>query len=392
MSANPRRLVLRGLARLERNQYAAGQSVLRGLLDGPDARDLDPRDRGLVTELFYGVLRWRLRLDAVIGRFARKGVPKDPELANILRLGAYQLLLLDRVPDRAAVHTAVSLAKKMRGPQVSSFVNGVLRAIARDTSEPDTLAERWAHPQWMIDRFREEVGEEALEARLRANMTPPPQDLRLHPTEEGPLPTEPDAIRAGIRALRWIPQDPASQRVVELLDPQPGDRVLELCAGRGVKSTQLADAVGPTGSVLSVDASAPRLAEAARLLQRWAPEVPWQGICADGSEPLPLDPDLRFDKILVDAPCSGLGVIRRRPETLWRRQPNDVANLAALQKRILKGALSRLTPDGTLVYAVCTTTPEETVQVTGPQTGQTFQTTPETDQTDGFYATRLTRG
>ncbi len=110
----------------------------------------------------------------MIGRFARKGVPSDPELANILRVGVYQLLHLDRVPDRAAVHTAVSQARRRRGDKVGRFVNGVLRAIARERPEPETLAERYAHPEWMVARFRDEVGDR-LEARLQANMAAPPR-------------------------------------------------------------------------------------------------------------------------------------------------------------------------------------------------------------------------
>ncbi len=155
-----------------------------------------------------------------------------------------------------------------------------------------------------------------------------------------------------------------------------------------MKSTQVADAIGPMGRLVSLDLSWGKLAEAKRLLARWAPDVPHAAICADASVPLPLDPDLRFDRVLIDAPCSGLGVIRRRPETLWRRRPSDIATLAALQRAILAIGRARLKPGGALVYAVCTTTPEETTDVlTGPDG---FRTTPEDDGVDGFYAVRIT--
>lgn len=363
------------------------QGILRGLLDAPDARGLDPRDRALVTELFYGVLRWRLRLDAVISRFAKKGVPSDPELANILRMGTFQLLLLDRIPARAAIHSSVSMARKIRGDHVGRFVNGVLRTVDRERPEPADLAERWAHPQWLVERFRAEVGEQHLEARLEANMTRAPMDLRLHPDEPGPVPEDAKAMREGIRNGRWIPQDRASQAVVELLAPAPGERVLELCGGRGVKTTQLASAIGPNGFLVGLDASAPRLAEARRLLQGWCPQVPLHLICADVTRPLPIDPSLRFDRILVDAPCSGLGVIRRRPETLWRRQPGDIAVLAGMQRAMLTEAERWLAPGGTLVYAVCTTTPEETTAVVADRPViRTVATTPDVNGTDGFFS------
>lgn len=407
MSADPRRLVIRGLARLERERGAVAQAVLRRLLDAPDARQLDPRDRGFVTECFYGVLRWRLRLDAEIGRRARKGMPSDPELANVLRLGAYQLLLLDRVPARAAIHTSVSITRRLRGDRVARFVNGVLRAIDRERTTPADLAERWAHPAWMVERLRAELGDdEQVEARLRANMTAPPTSLRLHPTariEELPGarpssltpgvvlyegPAEP--VRQGVREGRWIAQDEASARVVHLLDCGVGQRVLELCAGRGVKSSHIATLIGESGLLVAVDSSAAKLADARRLVERWAPATPWLGLAADATRTLPLRPDLRFDRILVDAPCSGLGVIRRRPETLWRRRPEDVITLAALQRRIVDEALRWLTPGGALVYAVCTTTPEETTGVIGDRVVEaTLETRPERDGADGFYAAKL---
>ena len=404
---NPRRLIIRALAQMERNPAAVSQSILRTLLDGPDARSIEDRDRGLITECFYGVLRWRLRLDGLVARHAKKGVPSDPELANILRLGIYQLLFLDRVPAHAAINTAVSLAKKTRGERVARFVNGVLRTIDRERDEPSDLGERWGHPAWMVARFRQEASadESVLEARLRANMTSPPLTLRLHPSEKadaipGSRPSthlphvvvvEKHAafLRDGIRSGRWLPQDEASARVVHFLDPQPGDRVLELCAGRGVKTTQLADAVGPTGLVVSVDLSPGRLREARRLLARWAPTVPVHFLVADATKTLPLDPTVRFDRILIDAPCTGLGVIRRRPEIVWRRQESDVSVMAGVQHQLIEQACQWLVPGGDVVYSVCTTTPEETTHVVGDRVTDVLQTTPGTDDSDGFYAAKL---
>ena len=236
-------------------------------------------------------------------------------------------------------------------------------------------------------------------------MSAAPTMLRLHPSTSidaisGSLPSShvphhvvlPQSgaeILAGIRAGKWLPQDESSARVVQYLDPQPGDRILELCAGRGVKTTQLADAVGPSGLVVSVDVSASRLVENQRLLKRWAPGVPVYSFAADATELLPLDPELRFDRILIDAPCSGLGVIRRRPETLWRRQEEDIPTLASIQRKLVANVSPWLKPGGHCVYAVCTTTAEETTDIVGHCSVASFTTSVEKGSADGFYAARL---
>ena len=403
-----RRFILRILARLEREAGRAAQSVLREVLDAPDARGLDDRDRGFITECAYGVLRWRLRLDAILSRFVSRGLPEDPEVLNVLRLGVLQLLILDKVPPHAAVHESVELAKAVRGESLARFVNGVLRNIERNretTATPRDLAERWAHPAWLVVRWAREMGDPvALEARLEANMRPPPVTLRLNPRTAtlsvpggrpsgvpGVIIAEGDTgdIRAGTARGDWVPQDAASARVVRMLDVQPGDHVLELCAGRGVKSSQIAETLG-SGRLVSLDLSAAKLASAARLGRRWAPGVEVRFAAADASVALPFDPETRFDRILVDAPCTGLGVIRRRPETLWRRQPGDIVTLAALQAKILAEAFRWLRPGGTLVYAVCTTTAEETEAIVAPyRVLERVVTSPERDEMDGFFIASL---
>ena len=416
MPVNPRRLVVRGLARLERTPGAAGQAILRHLLDGPDARDLELRDRNLVTTCFYGVLRWRIRLDAHIAAHARKGVPTDPELANILRLGTFQLLFLDRIPARAAVHTSVNLARKIRGPAVGKFVNGVLRSIDRNREPPSDLATKYGHPQWMTDRLIAHLGE-TVEARLQANMTPPPVHLRLHPkakhlantltatghpdvymTQESEIDSR--SVRQGIRDGHWLPQDRASVEVCDLLAiDQPELDILELCCGRGVKTSRLLEkriAQQVRGHYFALDASIGRLHEAKRLCERWVPKNDAHFIAADAAASLPIDPEIHFDRIMIDAPCSGLGVIRRRPEILWRRTAADVTTLATLQAAITQQANQRLRPGGQLVYAVCTLTNEETTAViqrltdnTGLILDREVSFSPEIDDCDGFYAAIL---
>ncbi len=389
------------------------QAALRSALDAPDARGLEDRDRGLATECVYGTCRRRLWLDRVLAERIPRGLPSDVEVRNALRLGAFQLLLLDRVPAFAAVSTTIDLVRKVRGERVAGFVNGVLRSLERDP--PSRLhADRWAHPEWLVSRWATEPGVD-LAARLAANLAEPPVSLRLHPSVRsaalpGLGPTAQPAVfvvqeglsshtvRDWVRQGRALPQDPASARVVEWVEARPGHRVLELCAGRGVKTSQLAETLGPSDLLVAIDVSAAKLRDALRLVARWAPTVHVRALAADASQPLPLAPHVRFDRILVDAPCTGLGVLRRRPEILWRRTAGDIGVLAALQRALLTEAARWLAPDGVIIYAVCTTTPEETTQVLdharnalGLTIERAFDTTPERDGQDGFFAARLTR-
>lgn len=399
-----RRIALRCLGRLDREPHRTAQAVVREILDGPDIRGLDERDRGLATELTYGALRWRLRLDAMLGRLVARP-PDDPEVQNVLRLGVLQLLVLDRIPSHAAVHATVELARRVRGERIAGFVNGVLRSLERDRAallQAETVGERMAHPEWLVTRLREWVGEEALQSVLEANVAVPPVSLRLHPsTPRDLLPDAQDSevpgvvfvdseaavVRQGVRDGRWIHQDPSSAAAVRHLAVPKGARVLELCAGRGVKTSQLAE---QAGLLVAMDLSANKLAAAQRLVQRWARAEP-VFVAADATRPLPLAPELRFDRILLDAPCTGLGVIRRRPETLWRRQPEDIAVLAGMQHAMLAEALRWLAPGGELVYSVCTISPEETRDVTRAyQPVEELLTLPGGPAGgDGFYVARL---
>ncbi len=412
MSSDGRQLALRCLGRLDREPQRAAQAVVREVLDGPDVRGTEERERGLATELTYGALRWRLWLDACIAeRVARP--PADPEVQNLLRIGALQLLVLDRIPAHAAVHATVDLARRVRGERISGFINGVLRSLERDREalRQPARAQLGAHPQWLVDRLRAWVGEERLQAVLAVNLTPPPVALRLHPrTPPEALPestpselpgvvfvdSEPRRVRDGVRDGLWIHQDPSSAAAVALLDVQPGHRVLELCAGRGVKTSQLAmalqgDAERAPETLIAMDLSPHKLAAARRLVRRWTGAEALVTVAADATRPLPLTRGLLFDRILLDAPCSGLGVIRRRPETLWRRTPEDIEVLAAMQTAMLAEALRWLAPGGQLIYSVCTISPEETTAVTAPHGPVDERLTLPGERADGFYVARFTR-
>jgi 16S rRNA (cytosine967-C5)-methyltransferase len=359
---------------------------------------LDPRDRALAGALVYGVLRHRTRLDWTLDRFlTRPGKPLTPELRTILRQGLFQLMDLDRVPASAAVDEAVRLAKSSGSAWAAGLVNAVLRAATRAQTWPnpmdaplssaDRLAIAYSHPRWLVDRWLMERGPDETEALLRANNEPAPLTLRVDPDRLGIE----EAIRRlsgsarRVESTRFSPfglnlwgaagsvmnlpgydegwfsvQDEAAQLVGLLVRPRPGDWVLDGCAGRGGKAFHvagLADGV----QVIGLDPDAGRLALAARdkaRLNRAGVHLVRGDIAA--GPPFPSD---FFHLVLVDAPCSNLGVIRRRPDVKWSKAADSPGRMAEIQKKLLAAASRLVRPGGRLIYAVCTVTPEETTVV-----------------------------
>ncbi len=360
------------------------EAVLAALRAAPAAADA--RDRALLTTLVYGVLRQRRRLDRALSPLAPRGLPiGDSALMNALRIGAYQLLWLERVPAFAAVDTAVQLAARGGPPKARrGFANALLRALARagepplsDSPSPAALAERHSLPTWVVTLLLQE-NDAAPEPRLAAENEPAPFFIRLNlrrtdrdafgaHLQSAGVPAEPVAgLPGALRLARpaavvqspslgeglWLPQDAASQLVVHLLEPQPGERVADVCAGAGVKTSHLAELVGPQGHVAALDVEAERIRRLGELVRRWGVAEWVSATAGDATRP---DPAARqaFDRVLVDAPCSGLGVLRRRPEIRWRRRPEDLARLVPLQRRLIEAAAGSVRPGGVLVYAVC---------------------------------------
>ncbi len=387
---DPRSLALDILGRVAEGAYA--DLALDAALDLQP--QLDPRDRALATELVYGVLRQQGRLDFALARCCRQPLAKlEHQVLRLLRLGAYQILCLDRVPDHAAVHETVELARRLRLERVTGFLNGILRNLARDKGAipwPDAQADPAGHlehalslPGWLARQWLEQFGAEEALALGRAMLEPAPGSLRVNtlacsreeflaqlPAELAPEPARfaPEGVVLGARGRLHLPaeqqgcyqvQDEASMLIPHLLGPQPGERILDACAAPGGKTTQLAALAQNRAQILALDLHPQRL----RLVAQGAARLGCRGI-----ETRPWDltrpPDFlapgSFDRVLVDAPCSGLGVLRRNPESRWRRCAADLPRLAQLQRTILGQVASLVRPGGVLVYSLCTFGPAET--------------------------------
>jgi 16S rRNA (cytosine967-C5)-methyltransferase len=359
----------------------------------------DDRDKALAAEIVTGTLRWQRALDHLIAHVARRALPTiDAEVVTILRLSLYQLLHLDRVPASAVVDDAVDLARGARKGSATGFVNAVLRNTLRQRhrlplpARPDAgdrdaslayLGITHSHPDWLVARWLDRCGFDATERWVRFNNDTPRLTLRANTLrasrdqvaaslaagdiETTPCRYAPDglAVTSG-NPLRGEPdgsfvvQDEASQLVSLVVDAQPGERVLDLCASPGGKTIAMAAAMADTGRIVACDVRPRRMAllrETVRV--SGAANVRPVRLAADG--PLPFA--AVFDRVLVDAPCSGLGTLRRDPDIRWRRHESELATLAAAQQALLARAAAVVRPGGRLVYATCSSEPEENEQV-----------------------------
>jgi 16S rRNA (cytosine967-C5)-methyltransferase len=353
------------------------------LLHSSNHAGLSPADHGLATELVMGVLRWRSLLDHQIAERSSLKLSKlDPEVLTSLRLAAYQLLYLDRIPQHAAVHESVELVKRARKHSAVPFVNAVLRKLAGNASEPAAigdaataaeLATLSAHPQWLVERWARAFGfplarqicdyDQQIPATSLSIRDPliasqlESQGIKLAPGSllasarrviAGDL-TRTSAFREGRVAI----QDEASQLVALLLGE--GSRILDCCAAPGGKTRLLAER-NPEASIVAVELHPHR----ARLLRKLVPAKNVQVITADIHDLPPSDP---FDRVLVDVPCSGTGTLARNPEIKWRLKPEDLVDLQGRQLAILQSAMQRVVSGGRLVYSTCSLEPEENQSV-----------------------------
>jgi 16S rRNA (cytosine967-C5)-methyltransferase len=341
-------------------------------------------------------LRWRGRIDYLLTRCLDRDLEKlEPLVATALRLGAYQLLFTDRVPVNAAVDESVRCVRAAGAERATGLVNAVLRRLAAEheriplptleTDPIDHLTHTLSLPRWIAERWIELYGPAEAAAFARASNEAPPQTVRVNRTRAGvaevltevserfpeavPCRLACDGIQLGRRgnpgldpaflAGRFTVQDEASQLVVGLLDPAAGERVLDVCAAPGGKATAIAERVGLEGRVLALDRHARRLALVARSARRLGLR---NIVCSerDATRPLTdLITPIAFDRVLIDAPCSGLGTLRRNPDARWRIAPGDPDRLAEIQATLLRNAAATVKPGGTLVYSTCTVLPEE---------------------------------
>lgn len=383
-------------------------------------------DRALCHELVLGVLRWQLRLDKILDHFSRRRIESlDPPVRIALRLGLYQLRHLTRIPPSAAVNESVSLVRAARLSSATSLVNAVLR---RSTREPDfdpaagvsdpleRIAIQTSHPAWLIERWATAFGLDEAESFATSNNLVPPTAFRVvaKRAEESVVISRLTAADAEVEAssivdgawrvsgatsvLRELStaggiylQDEASQLVANGLDVKPRERVLDLCAAPGGKTTLMADRSGDSAFIVAADVSATRMATVANTMSLHELKS-IKPVLLDAVESLPFATG-SFDKVLVDAPCSGTGTLRRNPEIRWRLTPFDIDKLAMQQKLILRRAVEMVKPGGRLVYSTCSIEREENEEVIDEvlasderfQLVKTRRTWPQREGCDGFF-------
>ncbi len=380
--ASPRELALKILYDVEKN----GAYLNISFQNHTEAGGLADRDAALVKELTYGVLKYKLTLDAVIARFSSVKIRKlAPFVLCILRLGLYQLYFMDKIPESAAVNESVKLAGRYAGKS-RGFVNAILRKAAGEPlslpegDSPEALSVRYSHPVSLVLWLKETFGDEKAEALLCENNCAPAVCIRANA-----LKTTADALKKrlddeGISARKgtltdcallldgggigklpsyheglFTVQDQSAQLAALALLPEPGDTVFDVCAAPGGKTTHLAELMENKGDILALDLYAKRLESVEKTAQRLGIDI-IKTCEADASR----YPFLKqADKILIDAPCSGLGVIRRRPDIKYKPELTDFDELVAIQKTILEHCAAFLKPGGTLVYSTCTVNPAE---------------------------------
>ena len=363
------------------------------LVEKFSSADFDARDRAFLRELIYGVFRWRNRLDFVFGHFLNK--PKlAPPVREVLRLGTYQLLFLDRIPAHSAVDGSVSLLDRRNLGWAKGLVNAVLRKVAEHEIDPPANREDYltiweSHPRWLVRRWMRSLGVEEAQRRCHANNEEAPVVFRVNSrvtdalsladelrnegvaTQPGCVDPDclvflPDESAPGVRfseAAAWrdgkfIVMDESSSLVSRFAGPSIGERILDACSAPGGKTACLLWAAGERGSIVAGDVSPRRLALLKRNCVRIRTDLAI--LRMDAMKP-PFHQ--KFDLVLVDAPCSGLGVFRRHPDARWRLTKEDLMAQARRQREILQGAASAVRRSGRLVYSVCTNEPEETEDV-----------------------------
>ena len=418
--------------------------------DEAEGRGLEGRSRAQDQRLAYGSVQRKGSSDALVHGFMKKGGRRPlPPVMAALRLGMYEILFADATPDHAAVDQAVSLVREAGADHAAGFVNAILRRTLRerdkvtarlaDDSTMKAAAVAHSAPDWLVELWWKELGPERARALLAANNLPAErgvrvntlrttpdevfarltsEDLELTPAE-GPWPLAPPelliargssaAVEEAASAGLVVSQSRGSAAVVEALDPRPNERVLDLCAGPGIKSGQIAARIGQLGNMVSVEPDEERAADIAEQLQRLGVH---NGLVieADAREAVLKG---EFDRVLVDAPCSDLGALASRPDARWRKSPAVIDRVIELQAPILAAAAESLVPGGTLVYSTCTISRRENSDLVArvaaeagleiddlgalapdladPHDSRFIQLMPDRDRTTGFFISRMVK-
>ncbi|WP_040204923.1 16S rRNA (cytosine(967)-C(5))-methyltransferase RsmB [Neobacillus jeddahensis] len=384
---NVRAIAMDLLVTIEKNQ-SYSNLLLNNTIE---KHQLSPVDVGLLTELTYGTLQRKMVLDYFLNPFIKENKKLANWIHHLLRVTLYQMVYLDRIPDRAAIYEAVEIAKSRGHKGIASLVNGVLRSIQRqglpslnDISDPiERLSIETSHPQWLVTRWVNQFGYEKTKEMCEINLTAPLQTARVNLTkisrdecvtvleEDGyqieKSPIIPEAIRslkgnlASTIAFKYgmfTIQDESSMLATYALGAMPNEYVLDACAAPGGKSTHIAEKMNNTGEVISVDLHQHKV----RLINENAKRLGLENIITSVSDSRHIQEKFKtesFDRILLDAPCSGLGVMRRKPDMKYTKTENDLARLSSIQQDLLTSVTPLLKKGGTLVYSTCTVDKEE---------------------------------
>jgi len=422
---NPRQIAARVLSQ----RLTSGEFTENLLETALATARLSPADRGLCHELVCGIIRWQATLDRLIARKTTPGREPRPALVNLLRLGLYQIFWLDRIPPHAAVHETVEQAKRSGYVSQSGFINAVLRGYLREFDEVKKIladmkisqpALGWSHPDWLVERWRKNFGDENTRQLLEWNNTPPKTFARVNTLKTDAaklverwreenveydfctrdwtgenlafeLKSHPPLNSLGSFRAGWFYlQDPSTLLAPSLLGAQPGETILDLCAAPGGKTTFIAQQMNNEGKIVAHDSFADRL----KLIRENCTRL---GVtCANITATFNFEP-ATFDRILVDAPCSNTGVMRRRVDLRWLIQPSEIERLRATQLVLLKQAATVLKPGGVIVYSTCSLEPEENSELVKQflaadsnfKLESERQLLPFADNVDGAYVGKL---
>ena len=387
IKTSARQLALECLRQLEESNSSIASVVNQTIRRS----NLSRADRGLLNELVYGTIRWRKQIDWVLKQLVNPRFQLDLRTRNLLRLGTYQLLHLDRIPPHAAIYETVELAKPKR--KATGFVNGVLRAVQRDASDLQYPSLEWepaghiatslSYPLWLVERWIAQRGIEWTLKFCRASNKVAPLSIRVNTLKtsrtdfieslvaDGAPATESCVVPDGLllvgsphlQSLKayqdglFYVQDESAMLVAHLLQPQPGAKVVDLCAAPGGKTTHIAQLMGNSGEIVAIDFSEEKIQRMGENCKRLG--VTNVQLCTADVTSTTLDFIKDADAVLVDVPCSGLGTLRRHPDIRWNRQPKQIGELTELQLQILGSVAPHIKPGGVLVYSTCSSESEE---------------------------------